>query len=160
MTTTTISTTVVVLQKYRCLGRLIRYLPPKRYNPEESWKELRSAFRKPLTAQESLDQRLAKADERISFLRMITPKSAHGSIDSSTHTTSTTNQNNNRISGGKWVYKDGKRLENVNGTLRDNTGRVVSNWDGKNLDPDSVKRHNHQLKRLGFRNNAHAKGIF
>jgi hypothetical protein len=62
--------------------------------------------------------------------------------------------------GGRWIYKNGQRLENVDGTVRDQNGRVMSNWDGKNLDPDSVKRHNHHLKRLGFRNNQHAKGIF
>lgn len=32
-------------------------------------------------------------------------------------------------------------------------GTIVSNWDGKNLDPCSVKRHNSQLRRAGFMNN-------
>jgi len=32
-------------------------------------------------------------------------------------------------------------------------GTTVSNWDGKNLDPCSVKRHNSQLRRAGFMNN-------
>jgi hypothetical protein len=149
---------IAVLQKYRSFGRLIRHLPSKRYNLDDTWKELRIAFRQPLAAEESLDQRLAKAEERISFLRMVTPKSAHRCIDSGTNTITT--QNNSRFSGGKWVYKDGKRFENVSGTMRDTNGRVVPNWDGKNLDPDSVKRHNHHLQRLGYRNNAHAKGIF
>ena len=36
----------------------------------------------------------------------------------------------------------------------------VSNFDGKNLDPCQVKRHYHGLKRCGFVNNLHAKGIF
>ena len=110
---------------------------------EQAWEELRTSFRKPLAAQESLDARLQVADERMSFLRMITPKDR----------SSTGN-------GGTWVYKDGERLKNQNGTLRDSNGRVVSNWDGKNLDPDSVKIHKHQLKRAGFVNNAHAKGLF
>jgi hypothetical protein len=161
MSTTTASI-VVVRQHYRTLRRLIRHLPPHRYNLEESQKELQSTFRQPLAVGESLEQRLVKAEERVSFLRMITPKSAHRNINSSRTTTTTPNSSygSSSSSGGKWVYKDGKRYENVQGTLRDSTGRVVSNWDGKNLDPDSVKRHNHQLKRLGFRNNAHAKGIF
>ena len=35
-----------------------------------------------------------------------------------------------------------------------------SNWDGSNMDPDSVARHNRSLRRAGFRDNAHAKGFF
>jgi hypothetical protein len=62
--------------------------------------------------------------------------------------------------GGRWVYKDGERLAVEHGTIRDSKGRVVSNWDGNNLDPESVKRHRQQLKRAGFVNNQHAKGIF
>lgn len=40
--------------------------------------------------------------------------------------------------------------------------RTVSFDDesGNNLDPDSVSRHYHGLRRMGFRDNAHAKGIF
>lgn len=60
----------------------------------------------------------------------------------------------------RWIYKDGEKYENVNGTIRGAKGRVHTNWDGKNLDPESVKRHRQQLKRCGFVNNAHAKGIF
>jgi hypothetical protein len=63
--------------------------------------------------------------------------------------------------GGRWVYKDGKRLAcEEGGTLRDANGRVVSNWSGKNMDPDSIKRHKQQLNRAGFVNNGHAKGVF
>jgi hypothetical protein len=127
-------------QKYREMVRLVQRLPAKQI--DQSYKELRKTFRQPLQKGESLDKRLEAADDRISFLRMITPKE--------------------RVSGGTgtWVYKNGERLEQSEGTLRDSNGRVVSNWDGKNLDPDSLKRHNHQLKRAGFVNNAHAKGIF
>jgi hypothetical protein len=139
----------IVRQKYRSLARLVKLLPESQAS--QSWEELRVTFRKPLGIDETVDYRIAKADERLSFLRMITPKAARllsSSIDE-------------EMSGGRWVYKDGKRLEyGASATRRDQNGRVVSNWDGKNLDPDSVKRHNHHLKRLGFRNNAHAKGIF
>lgn len=38
--------------------------------------------------------------------------------------------------------------------------RPITNWHGKNLDPDAVSRHTHTLKRAGFKNNRHAKGIF
>jgi hypothetical protein len=142
------SSTVVIRHKYREMAKLVKRLSDKQHNPEQSWSELRTAFRQPLQQEESIQQRLQKADERLAFLKMITPKSA---ASSATTTTS---------KGGRWIYKNGQRLEHANGTLRDSNGRVVSNWDGKNLDPESVKRHNHHLKKLGFRNNAHAKGIF
>lgn len=141
------STASRVRQTYRSLGRLVNRLPePKGSSsssvcPEESWKQLRTAFREPLRADESVEDRIKKADERLSFLRMITPKSLKDS------------------SSGRWVYKNGKRLDS-HAPVRDKNGRVVSNWDGKNLDPDNVKQHNYQLKRMGFRNNAHAKGVF
>lgn len=135
----------VVLHKYREVARLVQRLPAKQL--ASSWKELRRSFRQPLSEGESVDARLKAADDRLSFLRMVTPKEAAGPTTSSSL-------------GGKWVYKDGERLENQGGTLRDANGRVVSNWDGKNLDPESVKRHNYQLKRAGFLNNAHAKGFF
>ncbi len=130
-----------IKQTYRQLARLVQRLSDK-HKRQESWQELRQGFRIPLEQGESLDSRLQVAEDRLSFLRMITPKERPS------------NQS------GKWVYKNGERLENQDGTLRDSNGRVVSNWDGKNLDPDSVRRHNYQLKRAGFVNNSHAKGFF
>jgi hypothetical protein len=129
-----------VRQKYRELARLVKRLPENSY--ENGWQELRTSFRKPLASGEELDNRLKAADDRMSFLRMITPKEK-GSNQS-----------------GRWVYKDGKRVEDQSATTRDANGRVISNWDGKNLDPCSVTRHNQQLRRAGFVNNAHAKGFF
>ena len=71
------------------------------------------------------------------------------------------------------------------GRPRSRKGNVVSNWDGSNLDPESVSRHKHQVRasraapalristradhrraraeqlgRVGFQNNAHAKGPY
>jgi hypothetical protein len=160
-----ISRAALVRQKYRSLGRLIRKLPeenpyakkkslPNQLTSDKGWAQLRQEFRKCPT--EDIAHLLKKADDKISFLKMITPKAdayetVSGGGDALDVTTST---------GGRWIYRNGQRLEFSEGTLRDSNGRVVSNWDGKNLDPDSVKRHNHHLKRLGFRNNSHAKGIF
>jgi len=36
----------------------------------------------------------------------------------------------------------------------------TTNWDGNNMDPCSMKRHFGGLKRAGFQNNSHAKGMF
>ena len=137
-------TAAIVRQKYREMARLVRRLPDKQL--DSGYRELKQSFRRPLQEGESLDQRIQAADDRLSFLRMITPKPRRRQEGSN--------------GGGAWVYKDGQRLERNQGTLRDSNGRVVTNWDGKNLDPDSVKRHNYQLKRAGFVNNAHAKGFF
>ena len=38
--------------------------------------------------------------------------------------------------------------------------KAVSNWTGKNMDPDAVARHYAGLKRAGFKDNTHAKGGF
>mmetsp|Transcript_29484 Transcript_29484/g.63213 ORF Transcript_29484/g.63213 Transcript_29484/m.63213 type:complete len:142 (-) Transcript_29484:1532-1957(-) len=134
----------LVRQKYRSLGRLVNRLPEgstSSLDSEESWNQLRVAFREPLGNDESVDDRIKKADDKLAFLRMITPKAVSDG------------------NSGRWIYKNGKRVEG-SGQVRDKNGRVISNWDGKNLDPDSVKQHNYQLKRMGFRNNDHAKGIF
>jgi hypothetical protein len=142
----------LVRQKYRSLGRLVNRLPEATTGsssqsapcPEKSLEQLRTAFREPLKDDETIDDRIQQADAKLSFLKMITPKPLKES------------------NSGRWVYKNGKRLEgNAENTPRvDKNGRVHTNWDGKNLDPDSVKQHNYQLKRMGFQNNSHAKGIF
>ena len=58
----------------------------------------------------------------------------------------------------KIVYIDGKPIEGGKGDTIENA--KYSNWHGSNIDPDSLARHNRGLKRAGFVNNAHAKGIF
>ncbi|CAJ1969480.1 unnamed protein product [Cylindrotheca closterium] len=130
---------VQIRQKYRSLNKLVKKLPEN--DMEKSLHELRTSFRKALGETESVETRLQDADNRISFLQMITPK-------------------DKPAKGGTWVYKDGKRIEGGSGTRFDANGNVHSNWDGKNLDPCSVKRHNQQLNRVGFLNNQHAKGYF
>ena len=170
----------VVRQKYRSMCRLIKRLPEESNNQESYWSQIRTSFREPLgTTDTALEDRIKKADDRLSFLKMITPKldhnhpsssssndSATGGVlgDDDTSNTSSSGVGGGRGSfgGGRWVYKNGERIEisGSSSTVRDSKGRVISNWDGKNLDPDSVKQHNHQLKRMGYLNNSHAKGIF
>ena len=159
------SARTIVRQRYRSLSRLVKRLPERTglsssssrsaYRcPEESWRQLRTSFREPLGVNESIEDRIKKADERLSFLKMITPKLDHSSSNAGVLL------DNTNEGGGRWIYKNGKRIEGGSGTVRDSKGRVISNWDGKNLDPDNVKQHNRHLKRMGYRNNAHAKGIF
>ena len=131
-----------VRTSYRILARLIRQMPQHKSSQDKARRELRESFRRPLGDTETVQDRLKKANDRISFLRITTPKSR------------------TEKRAGTYVYKDGKLVEEGQATVRDANGRVVSNWDGKNLDPGAVKRHNVSLKRAGFVNNAHAKGIF
>ena len=138
----------LVRQSYRTLARLLQKVEDGA-TQEKGFYELRTSFRKPLQEGESLDARLQKASERESFLRILTPRDGSSSASSSKR----------GKGGGRWVYKNGKAIENGQGTSL-LSGSVHSNWDGKNLDPCSVKRHNQQLKRMGFVNNQHAKGIF
>ena len=52
------------------------------------------------------------------------------------------------------VYRNGEKVD----AARERDKAKWSNWDGSNMDPDSVARHNRSLRRAGFRDNAHAKG--
>lgn len=135
------SSAAQVRKAYRDLFHILRQMPAKQRPKLHD--ELRTSFRLPLAANETVDDRIRKATDRASFLRITTAKTKP------------------RGESGRWIYKDGERLESdAVGTLRDAKGRVVSNWDGKNLDPESVTRHRKQLHRAGFVNNSHAKGIF
>lgn len=124
---------------YRTLSRLIQRLPEKQMPTAKQ--QLRSEFRRPAREGETTSERMQRAGEQIAYLRIVTPKDR------------SSNQS------GRWLYKDGQRIEGGKGSSI--TGdRVHSNWDGSNLDPCSVKRHNQSLRRAGFKNNLHAKGIF
>ena len=111
--------------------------------------ELRNGFRKPLSPDETIGERMKLGHSKLSFLRITTrvkPRKESNEQEQSIEK--------------KWVYKDGQKFESINGTIRDPKGRVLSSFDGKNLDPESVTRHRKLLKRAGFVNNQHAKGIF
>ena len=95
-------------------------------------------------------QKKKKAEKKIAFLRIITPKDkTRDKLTSSTGISHT-------------IYHD----DGTTTTTTDvGVGKIphkarTSNWDGTNMDPCSVKRHYAGLKRAGFVNNAHAKGIF
>mmetsp|Transcript_16183 Transcript_16183/g.48284 ORF Transcript_16183/g.48284 Transcript_16183/m.48284 type:complete len:128 (-) Transcript_16183:45-428(-) len=79
-------------------------------------------------------------ESRVAFLKMTTPKRRQAAQGGRTRV----------------VYRGGERVEVGTEWSR----AAYSNWDGANMDPDSVARHNHQLGRMGFRDNAHAKGFF
>jgi hypothetical protein len=148
------SSTLMIRKAYRELARIIQQMPGDASRHASSMQELRSKFRAPLEGKENeeelLQARLKQAFDRVAFLRIITVKSKPREGDA-----------------GRWVYKNGQRL-NINDAAGDDAAtvtlrqghRVVSNWDGKNLDPESVSHHRKNLHRAGFVNNLHAKGLF
>ena len=133
----------IVINTYRSLAKLIRRMPEKQQ--PGAWSQLRDGYRKHKdeTNTSTIDALIEEAGKKIAFLRIVTPKE---SINQSGVT--------------RWVYKSsGEKDADGKATMR-KTGQVVSNFTGSNFDPCNVKRHNQQLKRMGFVNNLHAKGLF
>ena len=148
MSATAATQRTTVLSTYRILSRLVRCMPESKQAP--ALQELREGYRKNISApQDQVDELINEAGKKIAYLRIITPKrewtgsAAERSEDGTT----------------RWVYSSDGKSADGKGTVR-KSGQVHSNWDGSNLDPCSVKRHNQQLKRAGFVNNLHAKGLF
>ena len=153
-----------ILSTYRTLSRLIKNLPTNQ-KPQYQFDALQTQFRSnaSLTEIPEIQSCLQKAGEQIAYLRIITPKSAQRSNNASGGSQSSSSDTKQKgkirliyTKEGVVEIKDGES----GGQVRGANGRVVSNWDGKNLDPCSVKTHNSQLKRAGFANNLHAKGLF
>jgi hypothetical protein len=127
--------------------------------------QVRDEFRQPLLndttgSTSSIESRYQNGINRFSFLRMNT-------VQYKPRTHNHTNSYNAGTETGteRYIYKNGQRfaLHSIqeDGTLRNNQrGYVISPYDGKNLDPQSVTRHRQSLKRAGFINNLHAKGMF
>ena len=143
MSAAAVNQSAIVISTYRSLARLIRQLPDKQQLG--AWSELREGYRKNAdeTSSEKISHLIEEAGKKIAFLRIVTPKKA-----------------SNQSGVNRWVYNSsGEKDANGKATMR-KSHKVVSNFDGNNLDPCSVKTHNQQLKRMGFSNNLHAKGLF
>jgi hypothetical protein len=137
-------------------------------NPKDKVQKIRDEFRKPIlnetsgtsNSSDTIKSRYQSGLNRFSFLRMNTafykPRSHYNASIANPGSDTGTE---------RYIYKNGQRypLNSVqeDATLRnDKRGYVVSPYDGKNLDPQSVTRHRKNLRRAGFLNNAHAKGFF
>ena len=144
MAASTSTSSATVRNVYRELLHLAKQQKPKGTETQSvtAIQEVRTRFRGPLAADQTVESRLKVAQDRLSFLRITTTKIKP------------------RGQAGRWVYRNGQRLENINGTLRDDKGIVHSTFDGKNMDPEMVSKHVKNLNRAGFVNNLHAKGIF
>jgi len=103
-----------------------------------------SGFRAPLAVDDDSDgggeaaalaARVEQAVERLAFLKMVTP----------------TDRREPQTGHTRKVYSpDGQRRER--GSARH------SQWDGGNMDPDMVARHNRSLKRAGFSGHGAVQG--
>ena len=129
--------------------------------------QIREEFRQPLSNNTStthtastastVEARYQHGINRFAFLRMNT---THYKPRTYNHTNTGSDNGTER-----YIYKNGQRFQlhsiGKDATFRNNQrGYVVSPYDGKNLDPESVTKHRKNLRRAGFVNNEHAKGIF
>lgn len=98
---------------------------------------------------------MEKASSTLGYLKMVTPKRR---IGSAADASSGDSEEGGTGTGGRTylVYKDGEGRVSEEAMRREKA--AYSNWDGSNMDPDAVRRHQHQLSRMGFRDNTHAKG--
>mmetsp|Transcript_14516 Transcript_14516/g.18963 ORF Transcript_14516/g.18963 Transcript_14516/m.18963 type:complete len:143 (-) Transcript_14516:70-498(-) len=133
-----------IFSLYRELFAMIHALPNKQKT--NALTSLREGFRRNHNVSgEKATNLFKEAEKKAAYLRITTPLSC---------------QRHRGQRAGTTTYVHGADgLEEGKSTLL-KKGTIVSNWDGKNLDPCSVKRHNSQLRRAGFMNNSHAKGIF
>lgn len=123
------------LVAYKNMLKLARQMPQSTRSDTVS--KIRQEFRKNASESdpEIVKKLLHQANSSLSYLKIVTPRNAIK--DQSGHT---------RI-----IFKNSVDA-GISGS------KAVSNWTGKNLDPDAVKRHYNGLKRAGFRNNADVKG--
>lgn len=125
-----------VISMYRRLLKYAKKVEPKS-SSEKYTQQIRSSFRRASSeiSNNEIEEMLKQANSSLGYLKMITPRSRSDGTGGVT-----------RITFGDESSKVGKK--------------AVTNWHGGNLDPDSVRRHKANLKRAGFHNNFHAKGVF
>jgi len=127
-----------VKSAYRSLLQVARGLPHS--EREKILPQIRDAFKSKSAETDPgvINELLTKAASSLGYLKIITPKTARRS---------------NQSGVTKLVFPS----SSSQGSTHDGK-KAMSNWTGKNLDPDSVKRHYQGLKRAGFRSNSDVKG--
>jgi hypothetical protein len=123
-----------VLRMYKNMLKLAKSLPPEK--KASAITTIRQEFRSHSQEDnnEVVHKLLKKAESSLGYMKIISP---HIKAKQSGVTTI------------RFSSEEGKV-----------TSKAYSNWTGSNMDPDSVKRHYNSLKRAGFQDNSHAKGIF
>lgn len=124
---------------YRRLLRMSQNLPSK--DKENIIKQIKVEFRKSsdISDPNHIKQLLEKANSTLGYIKMITPRTV-----------------SNQTGTFRKVYAN----DSTDNLQTKSAKKAMSNWHGTNIDPDSSARHYKSLKRAGFINNDHAKGIF
>lgn len=130
----------MALRSYRSFLRVIAGMPPQQRVAAIAEARIELHAHRDVADESEVTRLVENFDSRVAFLRM------------------TTSQRRRSQSGKTRVIYGADGTKRDVGTARDKA--KYTNWDGSNMDPDSVARHNHSLARMGFRDNAHAKGIF
>ena len=145
---------------FRRLLKQAQKLPDKERTEAHSQIRLSFYNNRNISDSNTIGELLKKAESSLGYLKMITPKSRGQS------------EPYHQVFGNKESDTPVKKaVTNWHVSLFNCDYRFysVSNLlsillyfvnQGGNMDPDSVARHNATLKRAGFKNNAHAKGVF
>ena len=152
----------IVINTYRSLAKLVRRLPEKQQ--PGAFQQLRDGYRKHAdeTSSDKISELIQEAGKKIAFLRIVTPKDmwTNNTTAAVGEAAAAAAQETTQSGVTRWVYRSSGEKDANGKPIMRKSSRVVSNFDGKNLDPCNVNRHNAQLKRMGFANNLHAKGLF
>ncbi|CAN0070290.1 unnamed protein product [Scytosiphon promiscuus] len=131
-----------VLNLYKQLLTLSKRLPTAQQR-DDAVQGVRESFRASVEVTDpskaSKKLLLRQAESRLGFLKMATPRNRVGSKGAT-----------------RAVYRDGKVMEGEEARKHDKARH--SNWDGRNLDPDSVRFHKQNLARAGFANHQQVIG--
>ena len=127
------------LHSYRAFLRVVAAMPKQQRGAAVQQARSELAFFRDVSDPAEAARLVDAFDGRIAYLRMTTPRRP------------ASQKGRTSI-----VYRNGEKVD----AARERDKAKWSNWDGANMDPDSVARHNRSLRRAGFRDNAHAKGFF
>ena len=127
------------LHSYRAFLRVVAAMPKQQRGAAIQQARSELAFFRDVSDPAEAARLVDAFDGRIAYLRMTTPRRP------------ASQKGRTSI-----VYRNGEKVD----AARERDKAKWSNWDGSNMDPDSVARHNRSLRRAGFRDNAHAKGFF
>ena len=135
----TVTPMSAAIHSYRAFLRVVAAMPKQQRGAAIQQARSELAFFRDVSDPAEAARLVDAFDGRIAYLRMTTPRRP------------ASQKGRTSI-----VYRNGEKVD----AARERDKAKWSNWDGSNMDPDSVARHNRSLRRAGFRDNAHAKGFF
>ncbi len=117
---------------YKHLLRMAKGMPAK--DRSKTVQQIKEEFRKNVAETDpyKITAMLDKANSTLGYIKIVSPKRFEAREQQGTT---------------KIVFGEAKKQN-----------KAMTNWTGKNMDPDSVKHHHRNLNRAGFKSNAHVKG--